>query len=127
MRVFLIGPLFLSLPAFAQEAPPDQLFQRAVDEQQRGDFTSAIADYRRLLEVRPADVQATVNLGAALTHVGKYDDAIDTYRSALPLVKDKGPVLLNLALAYYKKNDFENARQQFEVLRDSRPDDIRVL
>jgi tetratricopeptide (TPR) repeat protein len=76
---------------------------------------------------RPNEVQEKVNLGAALAHIGQFDEAIATYRSALPLLQDKDPVLLNLALAYYKKGDFENARQQFEVLHDARPEDVRVI
>jgi len=110
----------------AQDATPDQLFQRGIEEQQHGDFSAAIRDYRKVLELRPGDVQAKVNLGAALVHVGQFDEGIASYRSALPSLKDKNPVLMNLALAFYKKGDFENAREQFEILRDSSPDDVRV-
>ena len=129
MRWVFILPLLAVLassPA-AQDVSPDQLFERAIEEQQHGDFSSAIRDYRKVLELRPNEVQAKVNLGAALAHTGQFDEAIATYRSALPLLKDKNPILLNLALAYYKKGDFENARQQFEVLHDARPDDVRVI
>ena len=35
-------------------------------------------------------------------------------------------MVLNLGLAYYKKGDFENARQQFETLHLANPRDIRV-
>jgi tetratricopeptide (TPR) repeat protein len=126
MRVLAILLALFPIALTAQDATPEQLFQRGIEEQQRGDFDAAIRDYRRVIELRPADVQAKVNLGAALAHVGQFNEAIATYRSALPSLKDKNPVLLNLALAYYKKGDFENARQQFEILRDSRPDDVRV-
>jgi tetratricopeptide (TPR) repeat protein len=126
MRVLAILVALFPMVLAAQDATPEQLFQRGIEEQQRGDFDAAIRDYRRVIELRPADVQAKVNLGAALAHVGQFNEAIATYRSALPSLKDKNPVLLNLALAYYKKGDFENARQQFEILRDSRPDDVRV-
>lgn len=126
MRVMAI--LLALLPVFlvAQDAPPDQLFQSGIEAQQRGDFAEAIRNYRKVLDLRPGDVQAKVNLGAALAHIGQFDEAIATYRSALPSLKDKNPVLLNLALAYYKKGDFENAREQFEILRDARPDDVRI-
>jgi Flp pilus assembly protein TadD len=125
MRVLALLLALFPLVPTAQDATPDQLFQRGIDEQQRGDFPAAIRDYRRFLELRPADVQAKVNLGAALVHVGQFDDAIVIYQSALLTLKDKNPVLLNLALAYYKKGDFESARQQFEILRAARPDDVR--
>lgn len=113
--------------ATAQDADPNLLFRQAVDAQQRGDYSTAIADYRKLIELRPADIQAKVNLGAALSHEGKYDDAIEIYRSVLPSLKNKNMVLLNLALAYYKKGDFEHAREQFTVLHDAQPNDVRTV
>jgi tetratricopeptide (TPR) repeat protein len=111
----------------AQDSDPDLLFRHAVEAQQHGDYSAAIADYRKVLQIRPADVQARVNLGAALAHEGKYDDAIEMYRSALPSLKNKNMVLLNLALAYYKKGDFEHAREQFTVLHDAQPNDVRAI
>ena len=34
-------------------------------------------------------------------------------------------MLLNLALAYYKKGDFEHAREQFAILHDAQPNTFR--
>lgn len=109
----------------AQQPGPDALLKRAIDAQQHGDYAAAISDYRKLLELRPTDAEAKVNLGAALSHVGKYDEAIEMYRSALPSLQNKNMVLMNLALAYYKKGDFEHAREQFTVLHDAQPNDVR--
>jgi Flp pilus assembly protein TadD len=127
MRAVLL--FFALLPAVvgAQEANPELLLKSAMEEQQHGDFTAAIRDYRRVLELRPNDVQAKVNLGAALVRVGQFDEAIAIYRSALASSKDKNPILLNLALAYYKKGDFENARQQFVILHDAQPNALQVV
>ncbi len=111
----------------AQEENPDQLLKQAIDEQQRGDFSAAIRDYRKVLELRPNEIQARVNLGVALAHSGQFDEAIAVDRSALTASKDKDPILLNLALAYYKKGDFENARQQFEILHDAQPSRLQVV
>jgi Flp pilus assembly protein TadD len=123
--VFLLA--LLPVVVAAQASDPDALFRQAVEAQQRGDFSTAISSYQKVLELRPADVQAKVNLGAALAHEGKYDDAITTYRSALPQLKNKNMVLFNLALAYYKKGDFEHAREQFTVLHDAQPGDVRAI
>ncbi|HEY1676132.1 MAG TPA: tetratricopeptide repeat protein [Candidatus Sulfotelmatobacter sp.] len=122
--------LFIALlPTFisAQDAGPDALLRRAIDSQQHGDYTAAIAGYRKVIELRPNDVEARVNLGAALSHEGKFDEAIEMYRSALPSLKNKNAVLLNLALAYYKEGDFEHAREQFAVLHDAQPNDVRPI
>jgi tetratricopeptide (TPR) repeat protein len=134
MRAFIPALIILTLLATAapaQEPNPDQLLNRAIDAQQHGDYQSAIRDYRKLLELRPNSMEAKVNLGAALAHVGDFDGAIAMYRSALPQiaqnnVSQKNAVLLNLALAYYKKGDFENAGEQFETLHQANPRDVRV-
>lgn len=124
MRALLLFALFPSIVS-AQQTDPDVLLKHAIDAQQHGDYSEAITEYRKLLELRPNDAQAKVNLGAALSHVGKYDEAIEMYRSALPSLENKNMVLLNLALAYYKKGDFEHAREQFTVLHDAQPNDVR--
>lgn len=119
----------LVLPACvapAQSPNPDQLFRDAIDAQQRGDFETAIRDYREVLELRPKTVEARVNLGAALAHEGQFDAAIAEYRSALSGLSDKSAVLMDLALAYYKKGDWENARDQFQPLQRAQPNNARI-
>ena len=127
MRAALLFLVLFPAVVAAQDANADELLKRGIDEQQHGDFSSAIRDYRKVLELRPTEVQAKVNLGAALAHIGQFDEAITVYRSALSAVKDKNPVLLNLALAYYKKGDFEHAREQFEILHDAQPNSLQVV
>ena len=111
----------------AQEANPDQLLKQAIDEQQRADFSAAIRDYRKVLELRPNDAQAKVNLGKALVHVRQFDEAIALYRSVLTSSSDKNEVLFDLAFAYHEQGDFENARQQFEILHDAQPNKVGVV
>lgn len=120
--ILLLAPAIL----LAQQSDPDQLMQEAIGAQQSGDYPTAIRDYRKVIELRPDAAEAKVNLGAALAHVGRYDEAISMYQSALPDVKFKNPVLLNLALAYYKKGDLANARQQFETAHRAMPTELRV-
>jgi tetratricopeptide (TPR) repeat protein len=110
----------------APKADPDKLFNEAVDAQMRGDFETAIRDYRSVLQARPQAVEARVNLGAALAHVGKFNDAIEEYKLALPLLKDKTGVEFNIALAYHQEGDWQHAQEAFAPLAKARPDDVRV-
>ena len=111
---------------FGQQADPSQLMSAAVAAQERGDFQTAIHDYQEVIRLQPDAVESKVNLGAALAHVGRYDEAISMYQSALPALRFKNPVLLNLALAYYKKGDFANARTQFAEVHQAQPQNLRV-
>jgi tetratricopeptide (TPR) repeat protein len=131
MRVLLalLAVLFAGSQALCaqdQVADPDALLRRAMTEQQQEDYTPAIHDYREYLTLRPDTVQAEVNLGAALAHIGQYDEAISWYRQALPSLTYKNPVLLNLGLAYYKKADFNNAHEQFQALQKLEPRNLKV-
>jgi len=125
MRLILV--LILSAAASrAQQQDPNQLLGDAIQAQQRGDYQLAITEYRQLLELRPDNIEAKVNLGAALAHVGQFDEAIAMYQSVLPSLKDKNRVLLNLGLAYYKKGDLANAREQFAALHQAQPNNVQA-
>jgi tetratricopeptide (TPR) repeat protein len=125
MRLLFILALFVTVSS-TQERDPDRLLNDAIQAQRRGDYQLAITEYRELLGLRPDNVEAKVNLGAALAHVGQFDEAIAIYQSALPALKDKNPVLLNLGLAYYKKGDLAKAREQFATLHQSTPGNVQV-
>ena len=125
-RLFVVALLLSAAFASAQGVDPDQLMREAVAAQRRGDFQTAIHDYRSVLQARPNAVEAKVNLGAALAQVGQFDEAIALYKSALPHLKEKREVLMNLALAYYKKGDFQHANERLSDLYRGKPGDIRI-
>ena len=121
-RLSFMQALVLTLASFsafaaasAQSPDPQQLFADGAQAQQRGDFQRAIRDYQEFLKLRPNSLEAEVNLGAALVHEGQFDDAIVLYRSALSHAPGNKGVLLNLALAFYKKGDLTKAREQFAL------------
>ena len=121
----LIALVVLAAAAWAQQ-DPEQLLRDAIQAQQSGNYQTAITDYRKFLDLRPDNVQAKVNLGAALAHVGQFDEAIAVYKSALPALKDKNPVRLNLGLAYYKKGELASAREQFLALHQAAPANVQA-
>jgi tetratricopeptide (TPR) repeat protein len=127
MRVGFLS-LVLWLPGFlyGQVASSDQLLSRAIQEQQKGDLTSAIRDYRAVLQARPETLSAHVNLGAALAHTGQPDAAIAEYRAALKLAPQLGSVHLDLGLAYSRKGDLPDALEQYEAAYRLSPHEVRI-
>ena len=117
--------LLLLTSAFAQVSP-QQLFQEGVEAQQRGDDATAVKRYQELLRLHPEVVEVRANLGAALAHLGRFDEAIEQYRAALAKLPDNAGLRLNLALAYYKKNDLANATAELKRLHDGAPGDSRI-
>jgi len=118
--------LFIGLVSAASAQDPRQLFHDAVEAQRRGDDATAVRDYEQLLKLAPDAVEVRANLGAALAHIGRYDDAIAQYRAALVKLPGNGALRLNLALAYYKKNDFAGAARELRPLQEASPGDVRL-
>src|SRR5277367_1177164 len=107
MRKRLLGFLLLCVGlGMAQTPAPEQLFREAVEAQRRGDDATAIAKYKELIKARPDVVEVRANLGAALAHQGRFDEAIEQYAAALVRSPENTGIRFNLALAYYKKSDW---------------------
>lgn len=124
----LVLTLVLVLPGWAraQNTAPDQLLNRAMEEQQKGDLTSAVRDYRRYLTLRPNTFVAHANLGAALAHTGQVDAAIAEYEAALKLDPQQPGVHLDLGLAYTRKGDLQDALPQFDAAHRANPRDPKT-
>jgi tetratricopeptide (TPR) repeat protein len=122
----LVCAILLSCGARAQNASLEQLFRSAVEAQQQGDFTTAVQEYRQLLQIQPDLPDARANLGAALVHLGRFDEAITEYRAALKSDPNNSAIRLNLALAYYKKGDYQPSAAELTAIHGSQPNDTRV-
>ena len=125
MRAVLLLAL-VACVAVAQDANPEQLFREAVQAQQNGDYELAVQKYQQLVALRPDVPEIHANLGAALVHLGRFDDAIAQYETALAARPDQLPIRMNLALAYYKAGRIGQAAAEFEKLHASAPAEIRI-
>ena len=121
----IVALLVAAGAACAQSSSPDRLFRDAVAAQQQGDNALAVRKYQELLKSYPDSVEVRANLGAALSDLGRYDEAIMQYQAVLAK-KDSAGLRLNLALAYYKKGALREAVRQLDTLRAAQPDDTRV-
>jgi tetratricopeptide (TPR) repeat protein len=122
----IVALLFAAGAACAQSSSPEQLFRDAVAAQQRGDDALAVRKYQELLKRYPDSLEVRANLGAALSKLNRYDEAIEQYRAVLAK-KDNPGLRLNLALAYYKKGAWRDAAEQLNTLHAAQPGDERVV
>jgi tetratricopeptide (TPR) repeat protein len=125
VRVALLAVL-LTGAALAQNATAEQLFREAVQAQQRGDDSLAVAKYRELIKLRPDMLVAHANLGAALAHLRRFDEAIAEYERALAGAPNNVQIRANLALAYYKAGRIDRASAGFEALHNLAPQEKRI-
>ena len=61
----------------------ESFFQQALELHQAGDIIGAIAAYQASLNLNPDNPGAHSNLGAAYVRLGRYDEAIKEYRTAV--------------------------------------------
>lgn len=114
----LCGPL---ITAQTQQSPQD-LLKEALSLHQQGKLEEAIKDYDLFLDLYPDAAEVRSNLGAALVATGKYSRAIEEYKLAL-LKKNEPKLHLNLALAYYKTDDFTDASLELQKALQEDKDD----
>jgi tetratricopeptide (TPR) repeat protein len=100
---------------------PQELLKEAVMLHQQGKLEEAIKDYDLFLDLYPDAAEVRSNLGAALVAAGKYGRAIDEYKLAL-LKKSEPKLHLNLALAYYKTDNFRDAVTELEQVHSADKD-----
>lgn len=86
----------------------------------------AIEDYKAYLEVHPEAFEARSNLGAALAHLGRFEQAISEYRRALAIHPENAGVIMNLGLAYYKMGRFADAVEQWSAAHTMQPDNRQI-
>src|SRR6266496_61012 len=100
-KSFSLLPI-LALTAAAWAQTPQELVQDALRRQQAGDLEGAVPDYRQFLKAHPEATAIHSNLGAALSGLGRFEEAISEYKIALRQSPRQPGARLNLALAYYK-------------------------
>ena len=94
--------------------------------QEHGDLKTAIADFRKALDLNPNLMEAHANLGAALAASGQLDAAIEEDNRVLELAPQNDAVRTNLAMAYYRTGNLNQARVEFEKLHAAHPADLNT-
>src|SRR5262245_5973135 len=64
---------------------PDQVLSQALQAHQAGNLEEAARAYEKFLSLRPERADIRSNLGAVLSRLGRYQEAIEQYQRALKL------------------------------------------
>jgi len=104
-----------------ETADPEEMFARAVQLHQAGNYEDAIREYEAFLRFRPDRADARSNLGAAYSKLGRYEDAIAQYKLALKVDAKNASIHFNLALAYYKGSHIQEAAAEFDEVVKEQP------
>jgi len=126
MRILAMFAILAGAAMAQDAASPEQLFRDAVDAQNHGDYAHAVEKYQQLIALRPDVPEARANLGAALVHLGRFDEAITQYESALAGNPNQMQIRMNLALAYYKAGRIDRAASELATLHNGAPSEKRI-
>jgi Flp pilus assembly protein TadD len=108
-------------PATLDNADPAALSQAADRLFAARRFADAIPLYRRILELRPDDVDAQNDLGLALQYSGDTAAALDVLRAAAAAVPGQQRIQLTLGFVALQAGDTETARQALARARKLAP------
>ncbi len=75
-----------------------------------GKLIESIKDYDYLIKINPFEAAYFQNRGLAKYNLQKYPDAIIDFENALKLTKDKGSLLYNISVCYFRMKEMVKAR-----------------
>jgi len=93
----------------------------------RGDYETAIREYRETLRFSPRAVEPLLELGDVLIKAGKIDDAIDLLENDFPSTVESIWRYTMLGQCYLHKGDLAKARLMYELALSRDPDDSSAL
>jgi tetratricopeptide (TPR) repeat protein len=79
-----------------------QVFDRALDLLEKGQYEAAIAEWNKALEISPEDAKAHNNLGIALVRQGRIEEAITHFQKATEINSRFDRAEYNLGCAFAK-------------------------
>ncbi|PKL39731.1 MAG: hypothetical protein CVV44_05785 [Spirochaetae bacterium HGW-Spirochaetae-1] len=97
------------------------IYNNALELSTRGDLATALAEYRRAIDIYPGFVEAYNNIGEIHSGMGNSDLAVSAYLQALTIEKHYR-VLLNIGVEYYNSGRPEKALQYFLDSLTMKPD-----
>ncbi|TAL35276.1 MAG: tetratricopeptide repeat protein [Spirochaetes bacterium] len=89
------------------------VYNRALDFSCKGEYSTALKEYMRAIELFPDFIEAYNNIGEIYSRMGDRDRAISNYMRALA-IKRNPKVLLNLGVEYYNRGDYAAAIKHFK-------------
>jgi tetratricopeptide (TPR) repeat protein len=125
IELFLVPPLAVSRVR-PQETIAD-LAARAEALEAQGQWETAAAAYRKILQIDPRSVPALNALGALNVKQGKFKEGISYYDQALRINPREFGTNLNLGIAYIKIQDYKSATTPLEKAAEIAPTNFQAL
>ncbi len=107
-----IGVLFLSASSACAKTV-EEYFSRGNDYSKQGNFTQAVSDYTKAIEINHNDANIYNNRGLAYKNQGKVTEAISDFTRAIQINPNLGLAYNNRGNAYTSQGNFTQAISDF--------------
>lgn len=121
----LLCATFVAPMLEAADAPTAERLKQGATALQQGRYGEALSLFDAVLAAEPANVEALIGRGQALSRTGRGPEARDAYQQALGIEPDSRPA--RLALAWLDLwSDTPSALESLRELRAGQPDDVQL-
>jgi tetratricopeptide (TPR) repeat protein len=110
--------------ALAQAVNPGDAARKAIQDFEAGRYTEAQVEFRRILQVAPADPGLWAYLGLTESSLNDTQAAIRDFEKARSLSPRDPEILLNLGGLYARANNPDPAREMYRIGLGLKPDDV---
>lgn len=90
---------------------------------EKKDYKAALKQFEKAVALDPQFVFALDHVAICHRQLGHYDDALTAYDRSLAIYPEGTTALLNKAVVYSLKQDWDNARKYYALLQQYHPDD----
>ncbi len=104
--------------SFTSNKEAGQLYDKALDEEKKGNLVNAISYYEKALKIDSVFVFAWDNLGLCYRKVGEYDKALEAYQKSLEIHPKGLMPLQNIAVVYQYKKDYQKSIETYQKLAE---------
>lgn len=94
---------------------------------ERGEFTTAISNFRRSVEIYPGNASAHYNLGGALYQTGQIEEAKTAFREALKYEPNHLSSRNWLGLLLAGQKQYSEAEREFKMILEQEPQNLDAL
>ena len=102
-------------------------FNMAVFFQRKNDYSSALAEYEKVIELSPYNAEVYSNMGAIYNQIGDSEKAVAVLQKALLIDPNYSKVYNNLGLAYYQSGQLDQAKINFLKAIELEPKNLESL
>lgn len=109
------------IPGVPAEATAQELMQAATSEIQDQHFANALQLLTQVAEINPQQASLWLDMGTVQMELGKYDDAIASFRKQLEANPKDDSANVRLGIAFYDENKYGDAEAAFRKQLQVKP------